>query len=82
MPLPWIFFRSAALGLFAAALLVGFAATALFMGRHLSLEAWRILVVLALIVLTVSSTILIPRVLIPNVASPRPEFLSGDLQDE
>jgi MFS family permease len=78
----WNHFRSAALALFVAALLIGFGVTALFMGRHLSRETWRIVFILALVVLTITSTILIPRVLNPNPRSPHPEFLTDDLEDE
>jgi hypothetical protein len=34
------------------------------------------------VLLTITSTILIPGVLLPNITSPHPEFLSDDLQDE
>lgn len=80
--MPWNLFRKAALVLFVAALLIGFGATALFMGGHFSRETWRIVFILALVVLTITSTILTPRVLIPNLQSPHPEFLADDLEDE
>ena len=37
---------------------------------------------LVLVVLTITSTILIPGVLLPNITSPHPEFLTDDLEDE
>jgi hypothetical protein len=52
------------------------------MGQRLSLETWRIVFVLALVVLTITSAILLPGVLLPNRRSPHPEFLSDDLVDE
>jgi hypothetical protein len=52
------------------------------MGHRLPLETWRIVFVLALVVLTMTSTILIPGVLLPNITSPHPEFLTDDLEDE
>jgi len=82
MEIPWRFFRKGALVLFAVALFIGMATTALFMGHRMSLEAWRVLFVLALVVLTVTSAILLPGVLLPNIQSPHPEFLSADLVDE
>jgi hypothetical protein len=80
--MPWAFFRKAALVLFGISLLAGLASTALFMGHRLPLETWRIVFILALVVLTMTSTILIPGVLLPNITSPHPEFLTDDLQDE
>jgi hypothetical protein len=68
--------------LFAVALFTGLATTALFMGHRMSLETWRVLFVLALVVLTVTSAMLLPGVLLPNIQSPHPEFLSADLVDE
>jgi hypothetical protein len=82
MEIPWRFFRKGALVLFAVALFTGMATTALFMGHRMALEAWRVLFVLALVVLTVTSAILLPGVLLPNIPSPHPEFLSADLVDE
>ena len=82
MEIPWSFFRKGAVVLFAVALFTGMATTALFMGHRMSLEAWRVLFVLALVVLTVTSAILLPGVLLPNIQSPHPEFLSADLVDE
>jgi hypothetical protein len=80
--IPWSFFRKAALVLFGISLLAGLASTALFMGHRLPGETWRIVFILALVVLTITSTILIPGVLLPNITSPHPEFLTDDLQDE
>jgi hypothetical protein len=80
--MPWTFFRKAALLLFGVSLLAGLASTALFMGHRLPLETWRIIFILALVALTITSTILIPGVLLPNITSPHPEFLTDDLQDE
>ena len=80
--IPWTLFRKAALLLFGISLLAGLASTALFMGHRLSIETWRIIFILALVLLTITSTILIPRVLLPNITSPHPEFLADDLQDE
>ena len=82
MEMPWSFFRRAALLLFGISLLAGLASTALFMGHRLSVETWRIIFILALVLLTITSTILIPRLLLPNSTSPHPEFLTDDLQDE
>ena len=82
MEFPWTFFRKAALLLFGVSLLVGFGSTALYMGHRLPTETWRIVFVLALVVLTITSTILIPGVLLPNITSPHPEFLTDDLEDE
>ena len=45
-------------------------------------ETWRIVFILALVLLTITSTVVIPGVLLPNITSPHPEFLSDDLQDE
>jgi hypothetical protein len=80
--IPWSFFRKAALVLFGISLLAGLASTALFMGHRLSVETWRIIFILALAALIITSTILIPGVLLPNITSPHPEFLTDDLQDE
>lgn len=77
---PWL--RTFTLALFGVALLVGVASTALVMGHRLPVETWRILFVLALIVLIVTSTVLVPGVLLPALYSPHPEFLSEDLADE
>ncbi len=82
MEIPWAFFRKAALLLFGISLLAGLASTALFMGHRLPVETWRIVFILALVVLTITSTILIPGVLLPNSTSPHPEFLTDDLEDE
>lgn len=82
MEMPWTFLRKAALALFGVSLLAGLAATALFMGHRLPLETWHIVFILALVVLTITSAILIPGVLLPNITSPHPEFLTDDLQDE
>jgi hypothetical protein len=62
--------------------LAGIGATALFMGHRLPLQTWRVVFILALAMLTITSTILIPGVLLPNIRSPHPEFLSDDLEDE
>jgi hypothetical protein len=80
--IPWPLFRRAALWLFAGALLVGFGVTALYRGHQVSGETWRVVFVLALAVLTMTSAVLLPGVLLPNVQSPHPEFLSEDLRDE
>jgi hypothetical protein len=80
--LPWALFRKSAAVLFGGALLVGFGVTALFMGHWLSTETWRVLFILALVVLTITSAILIPGVLLPHIQSPHPEFLTDDLVDE
>jgi hypothetical protein len=80
--IPWSFFRKAALWLFGISLLAGFGSTALFMGHQLPVETWRIIFILALVVLTITSTVLIPGLLLPNITSPHPEFLSDDLEDE
>ena len=82
MQIPWPLFRRAAVWLFAAALLAGFGVTALYRGHQVSGETWRIVFVLALAVLTMTSAVLLPGVLLPNVRSPHPEFLSDDLHDE
>src|SRR5215203_6757496 len=80
--IPWSLFRKAALVLFGISLLVGFVSTALFMGHRLPVETWRVMFILALVILTITSTILIPGVLLPNITSPHPEFLTDDLEDE
>jgi hypothetical protein len=80
--IPWILFRKAALMLFGISLLVGFVSTALFMGQRLPVETWRVIFILALVLLTITSTVLIPGLLLPNITSPHPEFLSDDLEDE
>jgi hypothetical protein len=80
--IPWTLFRKTALVLFAISLMAGLASTALFMGHRLPVETWRIVFILALVLLTITSTILIPGVLLPNITSPHPEFLSDDLHDE
>jgi hypothetical protein len=80
--IPWTVFRKTALVLFGISLLTGLASTALFMGHRLPVETWRIVFILALVLLTITSTILIPGVLLPNITSPHPEFLTDDLQDE
>jgi hypothetical protein len=80
--IPWTLFRKGALALFGGALLTGFGATALYMGHRLTTETWRIVFVLALVALTISSTVLLPGVLLPNRRGPHPEFLSEDLADE
>jgi hypothetical protein len=79
---PWALFQKAAGVLFGAALLAGLGATALLMGHRMPVETWRIVFILALVVLTITSTILIPGVLLPSLRSPHPEFLSDDLTDE
>jgi hypothetical protein len=80
--IPWNLFRRAALVLFGISLLGGFASTALFMGHRLPVETWRVIFILALVLLTITSTVLIPGLLLPNITSPHPEFLSDDLEDE
>jgi MFS family permease len=80
--MPWTSFRRSALVLFGAALLAGFGSTALYMGQRMPADTWRPVFVLALVVLTVTSSVLVPGVLLPDPASPRPEFLSDDLRDE
>jgi hypothetical protein len=80
--IPWTFFRKAALVLFGISLVAGLASTALFMGHRVTVETWRIVFILALVVLIITSTVLIPGVLLPNITSPHPEFLTDDLQDE
>jgi hypothetical protein len=80
--IPWALFRKAALVLFGVSLLAGLASTALFMGHRIPVETWRIVFILALVVLTITSTILIPGVLLPDMTSPHPEFLTDDLEDE
>jgi hypothetical protein len=80
--IPWTLFRKAALVIFAISLLAGFASTALFMGHRLPVETWRVIFILALVLLTITSTVLIPGLLLPNSTSPHPEFLSDDLEDE
>ena len=82
MEIPWNLFRRAALVLFGISLLGGFASTALFMGHRLPVETWRVIFILALVLLTITSTVLIPGLLLPNSTSPHPEFLSDDLEDE
>ena len=82
MEIPWSFFRKAALVLFGISLLAGLASTALYMGHRVPGETWRIVFILALVMVTITSTILIPGVLLPNITSPHPEFLTDDLQDE
>ena len=82
MEIPWTLFRKSALALFGISLLAGLASTALFMGHRLPVDSWRIVFILAMVVLTITSTILIPGVLLPNVTSPHPEFLTDDLEDE
>jgi hypothetical protein len=80
--MPWTLIRKAALLLFGISLLAGFGSTALFMGHRLPIETWRVTFILALVLLTITSTVLIPGVLLPNSTSPHPEFLSDDLEDE
>jgi hypothetical protein len=80
--IPWTFFRKAALVLFGISLLAGVGSTALLMGDRVPVETWRIVFILALVVLTMTSTIVIPGLLLPNVTSPHPEFLADDLEDE
>ena len=82
MEIPWSLFRKAALVLFGISLLVGFVSTALFMGHRLPVETWRVIFILALVLLTITSTVLIPGLLLPNSTSPHPEFLTDDLEDE
>ncbi len=43
---------------------------------------WRVIFILALVLLTITSTVLIPGLLLPNITNPHPEFLSDDFQDE
>jgi len=80
--IPWNLFRKAALVIFAISLLAGFASTALFMGHRLPVDTWRIIFILALVLLTITSMVFIPGHLLPNITSPHPEFLSDDLEDE
>jgi hypothetical protein len=80
--MPWTLFRKTALVLFGISLLAGFGSTALFMGHRLPVETWRVIFFLALVLLTMTSTVLIPGLLLPNSTSPHPEFLSDDLEDE
>ena len=82
MEVPWTLFRRAALLLFGISLLAGVGSTALLTGDRLLVETWRIVFILALVVLTMTSTIVIPGLLLPNVTSPHPEFLTDDLEDE
>ncbi len=82
MEMPWTLFKKAALVLFGIALLAGLGSTALFMGHRLPVETWRVIFILALVLLTITSTVLIPGLLLPNITSPHPEFLSDDLEDE
>ncbi len=82
MEIPWTLFRKAALLLFGISLLAGFASTALFMGHRLPVETWRVIFILALVLLTITSTVLIPGLLLPNITSPHPELLTDDLEDE
>ncbi len=82
MEIPWTFFRKAALLLFGISLLAGVGSTALLLGDRLPVESWRIVFVVARVVLTMTSTILIPGLLLPNVTSPHSEFLTDDLEDE
>jgi hypothetical protein len=74
--IPWTLFRKTALVLFGISLLSGLASTAIFMGHRQPVETWRIAFILALVLLTIASTILISGVLLPNSTSPHPEFLS------
>ena len=76
MEIPLTLFRGAALVLFGISLLAGLASTALLMGHRLPVETWRFVFILALAQLTMTSTILIPGVLLANSTSPHPEFLS------
>ena len=62
MEIPWTFLRKAALLLFGISLLACIGSTALFIGHGLPVETWRIVFILALVVLTISSTVLIPGV--------------------
>jgi MFS family permease len=80
--IPWTFFRKAALVLFGISLLAGVGSTALLLGHRVPVESWRIVFILALVVLKMTSTILIPGLLLPNVTSPHSEFLTDDLEDE
>lgn len=79
---PWALFRKLAGGLFVVALLAGFGATALAMGRRLPVESWRVIFLLALAVLTVASAVLVPGLLLPKPRQAHPEFLTEDLVDE
>jgi len=51
--IPWTLFRKAALVLFSISLLAGFGSTAFFMGHRLPVETWRIIFILALVLLTI-----------------------------
>lgn len=82
MDIPWTLLRKAALVLFGGALVVAFAITAMYFGHQVAGETWRVLFILALAVLVVTSAVLLPGVLLPSVRNPHPEFLSDDLQDE
>ncbi len=82
MQIPWTVFRKAALVLFTISILAGVGSTALFMGHRLPLETWRIVFILALVVLTMTSSMLVPGLILPNSTSPHPEFLAVDLEDE
>ena len=82
MEIPWTFFRKAALLLFGISLLASVGSTALLMGDRLPVETWRIVFILALVMSTMTSTILIPGLLLPNTTSPHAEFLTDDLEDE
>ena len=82
MEMPWTFFRKTALVLLGLLLLTGLVSTALFREHRLPKETWRIVFILALVVLTITSAILIPRALLLNTTSPHPEFLTDDLQHE
>jgi hypothetical protein len=59
-----------------------FGSTALFMGLWLPLETWGIVFILAPVVLTITSSVLVPGVLLPRITSLHPEFLTDDLEDE
>jgi MFS family permease len=82
MEIPWAFFRKAAAILFLAALLTGFGATALVVAHRLPWESWRMIFILSLVLLTISSTVLVPGLLLPSGRNPHPEFLTDDLADE
>jgi pimeloyl-ACP methyl ester carboxylesterase len=51
-------------------------------GLRLPLETWGIVFILALVVLTITSSVLVPGVLLPGITSLHPEFLTDDLEDE
>jgi len=76
--IPWTLFRKAALLLFGISLLTGFVSTALFIGGRQPIETWTIIFTLAPVLLTITSTVSTPGVLLPNITDPHPGFLSDD----